>query len=74
MQGAGAAIVLPLTLTLLSEATPPQGRGMALGIWSGVSGLGVAGWIGLLIWAARGDGRVQAEHEREAERKRGPDR
>src|SRR5487761_2274583 len=42
VQGAGAAIVLPLTLTLLSEATPPQGRGMALGIWSGVSGLGVA--------------------------------
>jgi EmrB/QacA subfamily drug resistance transporter len=42
VQGAGAAIVLPLTLTLLSEATPPQGRGRALGIWSGVSGLGVA--------------------------------
>ena len=42
MQGAGAAIVLPLTLTLLSEATPAQGRGVALGIWSGVSGLGVA--------------------------------
>lgn len=42
VQGAGAAIVLPLTLTLLSEATTPQRRGMALGIWSGVSGLGVA--------------------------------
>src|SRR6201996_7969725 len=42
VQGAGAAVVLPLTLTLLSEATPPQRRGMALGIWSGVSGLGVA--------------------------------
>lgn len=42
VQGAGAAIVLPLTLTLLSEATPPQRRGAALGIWSGVSGLGVA--------------------------------
>src|SRR6202161_3593720 len=32
VQGAGAAIVLPLTLTLLTEATPPQRRGMALGI------------------------------------------
>jgi EmrB/QacA subfamily drug resistance transporter len=42
VQGAGAAIVLPLTLTLLSEATPPQRRGATLGIWSGVSGLGVA--------------------------------
>ncbi len=42
IQGFGAAIVLPLTLTLLSEAFPPAKRGAALGIWAGVSGLGVA--------------------------------
>jgi EmrB/QacA subfamily drug resistance transporter len=42
LQGLGAAIVLPLTLTLLSEAFPPARRGAALGIWAGVSGLGVA--------------------------------
>ena len=42
LQGLGAAIVLPLTLTLLSEAVPSERRGMALGIWAGVSGLGVA--------------------------------
>ena len=42
LQGLGAAIVLPLTLTLLSEAVPAARRGMALGIWAGVSGLGVA--------------------------------
>jgi EmrB/QacA subfamily drug resistance transporter len=42
LQGAGAAMVLPLTLTLLSEAVAPEKRGMALGIWAGVSGLGVA--------------------------------
>ena len=42
VQGFGAAIVLPLTLTLLSEAVPPARRGMALGVWGGVSGLGVA--------------------------------
>jgi len=42
LQGLGAAIVLPLTLTLLSEAVPGNRRGMALGIWAGVSGLGVA--------------------------------
>jgi EmrB/QacA subfamily drug resistance transporter len=42
LQGLGAAIVLPLTLTLLSEAVAPERRGMALGIWAGVSGLGVA--------------------------------
>lgn len=41
-QGAGAAIVMPLSLTLLSEAFPAGKRGLALGIWSGVSGLGVA--------------------------------
>jgi EmrB/QacA subfamily drug resistance transporter len=42
VQGAGAAMVLPLTLTILSEAFPAGRRGLALGIWSGVSGLGVA--------------------------------
>jgi len=42
VQGLGAAIVLPLTLTLLSEAVAPEKRGMALGVWAGVSGLGVA--------------------------------
>jgi EmrB/QacA subfamily drug resistance transporter len=42
IQGLGAAIVLPLTLTLLSEAFPASKRGLALGIWAGVSGLGVA--------------------------------
>src|SRR5215467_10242846 len=42
IQGAGAAIVTPLTLTLLSEAFPPARRGLAIGAWSGISGLGVA--------------------------------
>ncbi len=42
VQGLGAAIVLPLTLTLLSDAFPAEKRGAALGIWAGVSGLGVA--------------------------------
>ena len=42
VQGVGGALVLPLTLTLLSEAFPEGKRGIALGIWSGVSGLGVA--------------------------------
>ena len=42
LQGVGAAIVTPLTLTLVSEAFPPERRGAALGIWGGISGLGVA--------------------------------
>jgi EmrB/QacA subfamily drug resistance transporter len=42
LQGLGGAIIAPLSLTLLSDAFPAERRGMALGIWSGVSGLGVA--------------------------------
>ena len=42
VQGVGAAIVTPLTLTLLAEAFPPEQRGLALGVWSAISGIGVA--------------------------------
>jgi hypothetical protein len=31
-----------------------------------VSLIGAAVWIGLLIWAAKGDGEVQEQHERDA--------
>src|SRR5205814_5957673 len=41
-QGLGAAIATPLTLTLLADAFPPQRRGVALGVWSGISGIAVA--------------------------------
>ena len=42
LQGLGAAVITPLSLTLLSDAFAEDKRGLALGIWSGVSGLGVA--------------------------------
>ncbi|MGW1748768.1 DHA2 family efflux MFS transporter permease subunit [Streptomyces sp. NPDC002092] len=42
VQGAGAAVLLPLTLTLISEAFPVEKRGVAIGVWGGVTGLGVA--------------------------------
>src|SRR5436190_1590482 len=42
IQGSGAAVLLPLTLALISEAFPPDKRGAAIGIWGGITGLGVA--------------------------------
>jgi EmrB/QacA subfamily drug resistance transporter len=50
IQGLGGAIVLPLTLTILSAAVPPQRRGVALGAWGGISGLAVA--LGPLVGGA----------------------
>jgi EmrB/QacA subfamily drug resistance transporter len=54
IQGLGAAIVTPLTLTILSSAVPPERRGLALGLWGGISGLAVA--IGPLVGGAIVDG------------------
>ncbi|MFC6879879.1 MULTISPECIES: DHA2 family efflux MFS transporter permease subunit [Actinomadura] len=42
VQGAGGAVITPLTLTLLAAAVPPARRGVALAAWSMMSGLGVA--------------------------------
>jgi EmrB/QacA subfamily drug resistance transporter len=42
LQGLGGAIVMPLTLTILSAAVPADKRGLALGAWGGISGLAVA--------------------------------
>ena len=42
VQGLGGAIVMPLTLTILSSAVPAERRGLALGAWGGISGLAVA--------------------------------
>jgi EmrB/QacA subfamily drug resistance transporter len=41
-QGAGAALIMPLGLALLSEAFPAERRGAAIGIFSAITGLAVA--------------------------------
>ncbi|TRV71846.1 DHA2 family efflux MFS transporter permease subunit [Streptomyces sp. 130] len=43
VQGVGAAIMMPLTLTLLTAAVEPARRGAALGVFGAATGLAVAG-------------------------------
>ena len=42
IQGIGAAIVMPLSLTILTSAFPIEKRGAVVGIWGGIAGLAVA--------------------------------
>jgi EmrB/QacA subfamily drug resistance transporter len=42
VQGVGAAMVMPLSLTILTAAFPPERRGAIVGIWGGIAGLAVA--------------------------------
>ncbi|MCE7078828.1 MFS transporter [Streptomyces sp. ST2-7A] len=43
LQGVGAAVLLPLSLTLITASVPAQRRGTAFGIWGAINGLAVAG-------------------------------
>ena len=42
LQGLGAAMVMPLSLTILASAFPAERRGAIIGIWGGIGGLAVA--------------------------------
>jgi EmrB/QacA subfamily drug resistance transporter len=50
VQGAGGALFVPLTLTMLAGVTPPARRGTVLGAWGGIGGLGAA--LGPLVGGA----------------------
>jgi EmrB/QacA subfamily drug resistance transporter len=41
-QGLGAAVVMPLSLTILTTAFPPERRGLIVGVYGGLAGLAVA--------------------------------
>jgi EmrB/QacA subfamily drug resistance transporter len=42
LQGAGAALMMPATLSIITNTFPPHERGKALGTWAGVSALALA--------------------------------
>ncbi|MFZ1489863.1 MAG: MFS transporter, partial [Ilumatobacteraceae bacterium] len=49
LAGVGAAMIMPVTLSVITSTFPPDERGRAIGIWAGVAGSG--GLVGLLMSA-----------------------
>ncbi len=47
--GTGAAMIMPVTLSVITSSFPPEDRGRAIGLWAGFAGSG--GMIGLFVSA-----------------------
>ncbi|MGD9705756.1 MAG: MFS transporter [Acidimicrobiia bacterium] len=47
--GTGAAMIMPVTLSIITSSFPPQDRAKAIGVWAGFAGAG--GMIGLFVSA-----------------------
>ena len=54
--GIGAALIMPATLSIITNTFPPTERGRAIGVWAGVAALGVVlgpvvgGWLLERFW------------------------
>ena len=42
VMGIGGALIMPATLSIITNVFPPEERGRAIGVWAGVAGLGAA--------------------------------